>query len=86
MSETLRSLAQRPSPIENVVVVGASEGNLPAGGDFPEGWKFLLSPEKGLTIQRNFGVQHLPRASEFVVFLDDDMEVSTCSLMKSGKY
>jgi GT2 family glycosyltransferase len=76
LEETLRSLASSVSPVKDLIVVGATQSDLPPTQNLPDTWKFVIAPSRGLTVQRNFGVQNLPSHSRYVVFLDDDMEVA----------
>jgi GT2 family glycosyltransferase len=74
--QTIGSLALRKTVPSIVIIVGANEKDLPAlTKDLPFEVQLLIAPMKGLPIQRNFGIQHLPASVEFVSFLDDDMEV-----------
>ena len=74
--QTISSLALRKNLPSTVIVVGASQSDLPV---FPKELPFpvqlLIAPAKGLPIQRNHGIRQLPPSIEFVSFLDDDMEV-----------
>jgi GT2 family glycosyltransferase len=77
VEETLQSLSRRRTQPLEVVVVGAQSSDLPCSATPPPfGLKCVISPAKGLPIQRNYGVEHLSPVVEYVVFLDDDMEVN----------
>jgi GT2 family glycosyltransferase len=75
LTETLRSIRDRKFSPACVIVVGANDGDLPEDSAFPSGWQFVLASQKGLTIQRNFGVLCLNQGFKYVVFLDDDVEL-----------
>lgn len=76
VGQTIASLALRKTLPQQVVVVGAGQGDLPAfSPDLPFSMQMLVSSVKGLTVQRNHGVRNLAPEIEFVAFLDDDMEV-----------
>jgi GT2 family glycosyltransferase len=74
--KTIYSLALRKSVPQVVIVAGASEKDLPEiKGSLPFEVLAFKAPAKGLPIQRNHGIQKIPKHIEFVAFLDDDMEV-----------
>jgi GT2 family glycosyltransferase len=74
--QTICSLASRKTLPHSVIVVGASENDLPVlPNELPFQIHLSVAPAKGLPIQRNHGIRHLSPSIEFAVFLDDDMEV-----------
>jgi GT2 family glycosyltransferase len=76
VEQTIKSLALRKSVPLVVVVVGASQADLPAlSKELPFQVELKVAPVKGSAIQRNHGIRGLLVSIEFVVFLDDDMEV-----------
>lgn len=76
VEETIRSLALRKNIPAVVIVVGVDEKDLPVlPEELPFGIQLLISPVKGSSFQRNFGIKKLPSSVEFAAFLDDDMEV-----------
>jgi GT2 family glycosyltransferase len=76
VEQTVFSLSSRRTIPGCVIVVGASEKDLPVFvHELPFPVHLLLAPAKGLTIQRNHGIQQLSDSVEFVAFLDDDMEL-----------
>lgn len=76
VEQTIASLALRKTVPSEVIVVGATQNDLPAlGNSVPFQVRTLLAPVKGSAIQRNLGIRHLSSSIEFVTFLDDDMEV-----------
>jgi GT2 family glycosyltransferase len=76
VAETIRSMASRKSVPAIVVVVGRDENDLPKlPAELPFQIKLSTTIERGLSIARNHGIRLLPASAEFVVFLDDDMEL-----------
>lgn len=76
VAETIHSLASRKSVPAIVVVVGRNENDLPKlPVELPFQIQLSATIERGLSIARNYGIRLLPASVEFVVFLDDDMEL-----------
>lgn len=76
VEQTIASLALRKNIPSIVIVVGASQSDLPVlPEELPFPVQLTLAPAKGLPLQRNHGIRQLPPDIEFVSFLDDDMEV-----------
>ena len=76
VEQTIASMARRKTVPSQLIVIGANQNDLPLPPrELPFQIQLLLSPAKGLPIQRNHGVRQLSSNIEFVSFLDDDMEV-----------
>lgn len=75
LEATLLGLVTRPTRPHRVIVVGVSDADFPQNQLLAKKCEFHKSPQKGLTSQRNFGLKQLSESTEYVVFLDDDMEV-----------
>lgn len=74
---TIESILSRESLPESIVIVGAQQCDLPILDSSKSEVHIIsiLSPKKGLTTQRNYGVAQLPENVDYASFLDDDVEL-----------
>jgi hypothetical protein len=72
---TVRSVLLRKHVPEQIILVGATEGDIPFVQSDRTEIVSLRSPVKGASHQRNFGIRNIREGIRFVSFLDDDCEV-----------
>lgn len=77
VAATIESILSRESLPESIVIAGAQQSDMPTLDSLKSKVNIIssLSPKKGLTIQRNYGVTQLPENVDYISFLDDDVEL-----------
>lgn len=73
LRDTLTSISRQTSVPALIVLVVTTPADLPRGELMP-GVDTIITT-KGLPVQRNAGLRHLPDGIKFVSFLDDDVEL-----------
>lgn len=83
LPHTLKALATQTYPRERLEVIVVDDGSTDntaavVHGFDQYGFKYVLQPNQGATVARNFGAQHAN--GQWLVFMDDDIELLPGSL------
>lgn len=83
LAATLQAIADQTTPADEIVLSLAERADAPE--DLPDGVRVVIGP-RGLTRQRNAGLDALSPEIELVTFFDDDAEPAVDYLEKARRF
>ena len=85
LSETVASLGNQSHKASQLIIVTPCESDVERSILSKYGALLIVGPE-GLTKQRNAGIGHLASNIDWVVFVDDDVELHADYLLEAGRF